>query len=307
MDEIPPMNRRDFLGATATVGALGLLNACGAPLQTTKPPLPPGELGGPNQHLGHRLRRQDFPAPDEVRHIPVPIVGGGVAGLSAAWRLHRAGMTDFMLLEMEAELGGNARAGRNEVSRYPLGAHYLPLPSREAVATRALLAELGVLLGDPHAAQPAYDEKYLCYAPQERLYIDGYWQEGLWPTVGVAAAERAQYAKFLRQMGELRREIDPRGRRAFASPMTLSSRDARSPVRWPCRAATNAGGRWIASICALGCCARAIPRPACIGWPITPVATITARSPPRLRPGPVCIISAAATAMATMNMPPGRC
>lgn len=223
----PPMNRRDFLGATTALGALGLLNACGAPLQTAKPPLPPGELSGPNQHLGHRLRRQDFPAPDEVLHIPVLIVGGGVAGLSAAWRLHRAGMTDFMLLEMEAELGGNARAGRNAVSRYPLGAHYLPLPSREAVATRTLLAELGVLLGDPHAAQPVYDEKYLCYAPQERLYIDGYWQEGLWPTVGVAAAERAQYAKFLRHMGELRREIDPRGRRVFASPMALSSRDER--------------------------------------------------------------------------------
>jgi len=136
--------------------------------------LPPGTLSGANDALGHRLRKHDFPAPGETRRTTVAIVGGGIGGLSAAWKLARSGCDDFLLLEMETEAGGNSRAGSNAVSAYPLGAHYLPLPPREARATRQLLAELGVLQGDPDAAQPAYDEKYLCHAPQERLYTNGY-------------------------------------------------------------------------------------------------------------------------------------
>jgi hypothetical protein len=213
------MRRRDFLAATASAAALA---ACGS---KAAPPLPPGVLTGANESLGHRLRKPDFPPPTETRRVAVAIVGGGIAGLSAAWKLARSGCDDFLLLEMEREAGGNSRSAKNEVSAYPLGAHYLPLPPREARATRQLLAELGVLQGDPDALHPTYDEKYLCHAPQERLYTNGYWQEGLWPTLGVPAAERAQYARFQEQVQELRQRRDSAGRRPFALPLALSSRD----------------------------------------------------------------------------------
>jgi monoamine oxidase len=182
-------------------------------------------LSGANDTLGHRLRQHDFPIPTETRRTTIAIVGGGIGGLSAAWKLARSGCDDFLLLEMETETGGNSRAGKNEVSAHPLGAHYLPLPPREARATRQLLAELGVLQGDPDATHPAYDEKYLCHAPQERLYTNGYWQDGLWPTLGVPKAERAQYIRFQDTVAELRQRRDAAGRRAFALPLALSSRD----------------------------------------------------------------------------------
>ena len=212
------MRRRDFLAATSAAAALA---ACGS---KAAPPLPPGILSGANDALGHRLRKPDFPAPAETRHTSVAIVGGGIGGLSAAWKLACAGCDDFLLLEMESEAGGNSRAGKNEVSAHPLGAHYLPLPPREARSTRALLAELGVLQGDPDAAHPAYDEKYLCHAPQERLYTNGYWQDGLWPTLGVPKAERAQYTRFQEHVAGLRQHRDVSGRRAFALPLALSGR-----------------------------------------------------------------------------------
>ncbi len=214
------MKRRDFLAATSAAATLA---ACGG---KALPALPPGTLSGADQALGHRLRQPDFPVPTETRRTSVTIGGGGIGGLSAAWKLARSGCDDFLLLEMEHEAGGNSRAGSNEVSAYPLGAHYLPLPPREARATRQLLAELGVLRGDPDAAHPGYDEKYLCHAPQERLYFNGYWQDGLWPVMGVPQAERAQYTRFQDYVAELRQRRDGGGRRPFALPLALSSRDA---------------------------------------------------------------------------------
>ncbi|MFC5299893.1 NAD(P)-binding protein [Azospira restricta] len=213
------MRRRAFLGAAAALSVAPLAGCAKAP------PLPPGELLGASPALGHRLRDGGLPAPSATRRVPVLIVGGGVGGLAAAWKLSRAGVDDYLLAEMEGETGGNSRAGNTPAGPCPLGAHYLPLPTREATATRELLAELGVLRGDPRAARPAYDERYLCAAPQERLWRDGLWQEGLLPTLGVGAGERAEVARFLERMAAYRHARGGDGRRAFALPMALSSRD----------------------------------------------------------------------------------
>jgi len=148
----------------------------------------------------------------------VLIVGGGIGGLSAGWKLARSGFRDFQLLEMEREPGGNSRAVTTPAGPAPLAAHYLPLPGMQAVAVRELLAELGVLEGDPRAKRPRYDERYLCATPQERLYRNGLWQEGLWPQIGASAADRAQYARFHELLAGWRT------RRAFAIPMAFSQR-----------------------------------------------------------------------------------
>jgi NAD(P)-binding Rossmann-like domain len=214
------MRRREFLA----LGGAGLVAAaCGG-----KPaPLPPGTLSGTGAALGHRLRDGWRAQPTEIRKRPVVIVGAGVSGLSAAWRLRRAGFDDFELVELEAQAGGNARWGENEVSRYPLGAHYLPLPTPESRAVRLLLAELGVLEGNPDAVAPRYDERALAFAPQERLFRDGVWREGLEPLAGTSEAVRGEWRRFHAQMEALKHARGSDGRRAFAIPMALSSRDPR--------------------------------------------------------------------------------
>jgi len=214
------MKRRDFLASCAALAVAGCGEVKGAPL-------PPGELSGSGMERGHRLREKNFAVPTEVRRVPVLIVGAGIGGLSAAWRLERAGFRDFAILELESEAGGNSRYGENAVSAYPLGAHYLPLPTRESRAVRELLADLGALQGDPQAARPVYDERMLCHAPQERLHINGLWQDGLWPRLGVGAAEREQYVRFQERMAEFREAKDSQGRRAFALPAALSSPEPR--------------------------------------------------------------------------------
>ena len=213
------MDRRDFLASLAAAG-LASLPGCGGQQQL---PLPPGDLLGTSMELGHLLREPPLPTPDETRRVPVAIVGGGIGGLSAGWKLAKSGFKDFLIVEMEDEAGGNSRAGRNAVSAYPLAAHYLPLPTRQATAVRELLAELGVLQGDPHAERPRYDERYLCAMPHERLYRNGWWQDGLLPQHGVNAAEREQYRRFYALMHDFKQRRDG-GRPAFALPMEGSSR-----------------------------------------------------------------------------------
>ena len=190
-----------------------------------KTPLPPGELLGMSQALGHRLRDGGFPAPSETRKTGVLIIGGGISGLSAAWKLAKASVDDFLVLEMEAEPGGNSRAGQSPLVSYPWGAHYLPLPTRESTLVRELLAELNVLQGDPAVEKPRYEERYLCATPQERVYRNGLWEEGLLPHRGLDVAEREQQHRFHLRMEEFKNAKGRDGRRAFAIPMELSSRD----------------------------------------------------------------------------------
>lgn len=214
------MRRREFLAATAAFPFI----ACS---RKTDPPLPPGMLSGGSLDLGHRLRQGGFPAAGETRRLPLLIVGAGIGGLSAGWRLERAGFRDFLILDLEDAPGGNSRSGANAVSAYPLGAHYLPLPSTEAVHVRQLLADLGALHGDPAAARPVYDEAYLCHAPQERVYRGGIWEEGLLPRLGTNRAERDQFARFFEAMAEFKTARDLLGRRAFALPVAHASMDLR--------------------------------------------------------------------------------
>ena len=216
------MKRRHFLAAGA---ALPLLSC--TPRPPSRPALPPGELGGADLVLGHRLRLRDFPVPDRTRHTDTLIVGAGIGGLSAAWWLQRHGHDDFLIAELEAAAGGNARSGKNDFTRFPLGAHYLPLPGPEAAYVRLLLNDLGVLQGDPNALRPRYDERYLCHAPHERVWFDGIWEEGLLPRRGASTGEHAEFERFFSQMSELKRARDAFGRRLFALPIALASRDAR--------------------------------------------------------------------------------
>ena len=78
------MRRRDFLAAAACAPLI----AC-AP--RGDPPPPPGELQGGALELGHRLSQRAFAAPSEVRSVPLLLIGAGIAGLSAAWKLQAAG------------------------------------------------------------------------------------------------------------------------------------------------------------------------------------------------------------------------
>ena len=185
----------------------------------------PGRIIGAAFAAGHRLRDGTFPTPNETLKAQAVIIGSGIAGLAAARRLEQRGVKDFLVLELENEAGGNAASGRNAVSAYPWGAHYVPLPNEESREVLALFEELGITRGRDLNGAPVYTEEYLCADPLERLFDAGRWQEGLLPQIGISENDRRQYEDFFARMESFRGLRGNDDRPAFAIPLDLSSRD----------------------------------------------------------------------------------
>ena len=187
-----------------------------------------GAFAGPDDALGHRLRGNDLLARPAVRteRVGTAILGGGISGLSAAWTLARAGASDFRVYELESEPGGTAISGGDDVSRFPWGAHYVPVPTHPNRAMETLLSEIGALTGRDGSGRPVFAEEMLCREPEERLFFGFEWHLGLYPRIGASPGDLAQLARFESAMAAFAARRDAAGRRAFAVPTLCSSEDA---------------------------------------------------------------------------------
>ena len=216
------MRRQEFIQQLmAMIPLLAAAQGCGG----NDSPIP-GEIIGSNYRRGHRLREsKQTKTPVRREYRKVVIVGAGISGLSAGRALHQNDISDFLLLDLESEAGGNARSGKNELSSFPWGAHYVPLPNTSQKEYLRFLEEAGVITGWIEGI-PVFNETYLCFSPQERLYLNGKWQEGLIPQFGLPAGDREEVERFLTSMEEFRRARGTDGREAFAIPADWSSRDS---------------------------------------------------------------------------------
>ena len=219
------MERRRFLQAGLGAGAALALPACqqldhfGIPVVVHQP----------GMAAGHGLRDgTPVPAPTREIETGVAILGSGIAGLTAAWRLAKEGAGDFLLLD-GPEPFGNAAGGRFDspsgALAFPRGAHYLPLPSRESATVREILFEQGIIEAEPFAERPRFSEAALVHAPDERLFFAGKWHEGLLPTDAVGPVEAAQHRRFLAEVAALTQRRGDDGKRLFCVPLVQSSAD----------------------------------------------------------------------------------
>jgi hypothetical protein len=214
--------RREVLAAF--LGAPVALAAC---KRTSSPRFPEGEIVGTSDVFGHRLRdglKVDVPA-DAWTNVPIVIVGGGVAGLTAAWRLQSSGFDNFVLVELESAPGGTSRSGSNRGISYPWGAHYIPVPMKENAALVSLLDEMGMLEGKDSQGEPIVKEQFLCRDPEERVFYKHRWYEGQYLQAGASDQDKLQLDRFNAELARWVTWRDAKGRRAFTLPVSACSDD----------------------------------------------------------------------------------
>jgi len=213
------LNRREFVLASVS---LAMIAGLGKFLNHKGEVTISGNIVGAASGVGHKLRDNVFPQPSEFISKDLVIIGGGIAGLSAAWKLNKSGFKDFLLLELDKQVGGNSVSGENEVSAYPWAAHYVPLLTEEATSAQELFQELNIITGYENGL-PIYNEYYLVADPDERLHMYGRWQEGLVPKLGATDKDRADYQAFFAEMERLKNLIGEDGKRIFAIPVDKGS------------------------------------------------------------------------------------
>ncbi|MBX3442687.1 MAG: FAD-dependent oxidoreductase [Planctomyces sp.] len=215
------LSRRRWLQSLAAAPLAGALAGCQRPLPFE------GEIVGASLELGHRLRSPSSLStpPADVTETDVLIVGGGLAGLSAAWRLLRRGVERILVLELEPRPGGTATFGESSVTAYPWGAHYVPTPFPENHDLIELLAEIGAIESVGPDGTPVFAEQHLCREPEERLYLGGEWHSGLYPEEGASVEDLRQLAAFRTEIERWVALRDSAGRPAFAVPTSRSSED----------------------------------------------------------------------------------
>lgn len=181
------------------------------------------KIWGKNHILGHRLYLKNFPKVNETVYKDIVIIGGGVAGLSAARALEKRGLTNYILLELEDNVGGNSSASENKFTKYPLGAHYLPLPNIENQKLIDLLYEATIIKGFDSENYPIFDDLSLVFDPMERIYYKNSWQEGLLAK-GDNNSQKLT-ALFFKKMNQYRYEKDIEGHYYFNVPLDECATD----------------------------------------------------------------------------------
>ena len=214
------MKRGEFIKLSAGIAIVApLINSC-----RVKQPIT-GKIIGASAATGHMLRDHSFAEPQHFEKKEVVIIGAGISGLSAARHLMRNSITDIAILDLEDRAGGNSSSGANAVSQYPWGAHYIPLPNNNLTEYLTFLHEAEVITGYDAEGLPVYNDYFLCHDPEERLYINGKWQDGIVPRFGLNDAELLEFKKFFILMDDFKQMKGQDGKDAFSIPVDTSSKD----------------------------------------------------------------------------------
>lgn len=213
--------RRSLLISAATLTAMGYLGKRQL-IDKWGPRKFLGEVQGASFSRGHLLLKKEFPEATKKIKCSVAIVGTGVSGLSAAYHLTKAGVSDIHIFELEDHIGGKSHAMDRKA---PWGAHYLPLVNLQNKSLLNFLKEIEVIKSFNSDGVPEYDELMICSDPMEKLFIYGRLQDGLIPRDNLNSEDLKKIENFLEKMHEFTLAKGNDDKFAFQIPMEESSQD----------------------------------------------------------------------------------
>lgn len=237
------VSRRDFLNGVL-VGAAGLagsgfVGACGsesAPATTAgagggvPETLPAGLDKGDATKLCHELRDGKswaLPAA-EGDLLDCVVIGGGISGLTAAWKLRKLGHDAILVLEKEAPAGGLSRRDGIAPRLYSQCTAYTVMPYNDNLIE--LYTDLAIVTGQDAGGLPVLAEGYELAAPVNNAYLDGVWYADAWESgldkLPYDAKLKADLAAFRDDMKAWYDFVGTDGGIGFDTPSDASTKDA---------------------------------------------------------------------------------
>jgi hypothetical protein len=220
------LSRRQFLGSLAVVAtSSGFILKKILENQINFPQI---SISGQDSKLFHQLRDGYFESAGSVVDQNVYdciVLGGGISGLSAVYHLEKFKKNKYLLLEGQNLVGGNSQYGSNQITKYPYGAHYLPVPNSDLKELNDFLYKIGVITKLDSNGNHSYNEEYLIHGPETKLLYQGKWHDGLIPFSDLGKAELVQVDLFLKTMDKFSSVYGNDFKKAFTLPVSNSSQD----------------------------------------------------------------------------------
>ncbi|TAG92152.1 MAG: hypothetical protein EAZ20_02750 [Bacteroidetes bacterium] len=137
-----------------------------------------------DQSVGHLIWQGDsFPVDNKIEKTEFLVVGGGIAGLTACSKLKNK---DFLLVEIDEQLGGTASAFNYEKTVFGQGAHYdLAYPTYFGEEVLQFWEDMKIISFDKLTSYWQFnDKKYMISAEKEGYCFDkGIFRDDVLPDV----------------------------------------------------------------------------------------------------------------------------
>ena len=228
---IGAISRRDFLNGILISGAaLSLASFSGLlPMQVAAAGAPVASDDRTDDFsLCHRIWRGELTVqPNRRAHLyDCVIIGGGMSGLVAAWKLRELGVKDILVLEKDDVLGGLCRSDTIGGIVAAKASAYPSFPFNEDMI--ALYSDLGFIR--VRRGKVTVKKEYVLQPPYDQLFSRGKWVSDPFDDAGIAELPVSQkcrddLAALTAKLEELWAWEDAGGNAAFDCPPDDASRN----------------------------------------------------------------------------------
>ncbi|MFQ6044270.1 MAG: FAD-dependent oxidoreductase, partial [Candidatus Poribacteria bacterium] len=220
--------RREFLKLIGKGTALGVClpmpTSCNSSLLRGRLPFS-GEVVGEDIGLCHELRdgtlKIEVGAPEPSLY-DVIIIGAGISGLAAAWKLQRCGVNNFLILEKANQIGGTCIAGKEGDITFPWCAHYIESPQPRSKYLLEICEDLGVII-DYDGEWPVVNPNYIVPPPEISLLAGNRWRPNHFPIQIASSQDVMDFEWFRQNLYRWVKWRDEDGRPAFGCPVEQTS------------------------------------------------------------------------------------